>query len=303
MTSSDTLVSVGMPVRNGGTLLIEAIRQVIDQTHRNLEIIISDNCSSDDTETICRDFAARDDRIRYIRHERPLSAIANFKFAFDQARSDYFMWAAHDDRRTLDYVEKLLAALIETPTCVLAFGEVEDFSVYVPFNAARLTDYIFENKGKSFQQRLQRSTMRGAHFYGMHRRSGLKNWYWYDSDYGWDSIMLAYETMQGSFKKVAGPVFYCFRPANHRKIKSPQARAKENSFGSVGKFFQMRRAWHIVKAGVAAEREQGRYHSVIPNFLRLYVPHVWWPHFKRAVVESAPKPVLETWRFLKRTFS
>ena len=117
-------VSIGMPVYNGGKTLAEAIRSVIAQSVPEIEIIISDNGSQDDTAEVCKAIIAADPRIRYFRQPETICATENFKFVLDKARAPYFMWAAHDDVRDPDYAERLMAALEANPRAILAFGDV-----------------------------------------------------------------------------------------------------------------------------------------------------------------------------------
>ena len=70
------LVSIGVPVYNGENYLRQALESITNQTYRNLEILIADNASTDGTEAICREFAARDERIRYHRHPTNLGALS-----------------------------------------------------------------------------------------------------------------------------------------------------------------------------------------------------------------------------------
>src|SRR4051812_42964408 len=98
----DARVSVGVPVRNGGAFIEAALSSVVAQTHAELDIVISDNASSDNTAAICQRFAEADSRIRYFRQSVPLTANANFRFVLDQCQSDWFMWASHDDLRALN---------------------------------------------------------------------------------------------------------------------------------------------------------------------------------------------------------
>lgn len=98
-------VAIGLPVYNGEKTLKAALDSLLAQSFMDTEIIISDNASTDSTATICKDYAARDQRIRYIRQNSNLGAAANFKFVLDEARSPYFMWAACDDIRSPDFVE------------------------------------------------------------------------------------------------------------------------------------------------------------------------------------------------------
>ena len=90
-------VSIGMPVYNGDKFIFEALDSLLAQTFADFELIVSDNASTDRTEAICREYAARDTRIRYIRQSENRGATANFQFVLDEAVGEYFMWAAADD--------------------------------------------------------------------------------------------------------------------------------------------------------------------------------------------------------------
>src|SRR5947209_818529 len=108
MADVEPLVSIGLPVRNGAEGLPRVLDGLIGQSHANLEILISDNGSTDDTERICRDYAARDPRITYVRQPRRLTILENFRAAFDPSRGELFMFVAHDDFRSSNYVEILV---------------------------------------------------------------------------------------------------------------------------------------------------------------------------------------------------
>jgi GT2 family glycosyltransferase len=71
-------VSIELPVFNGEEFLSSAIASILAQTYPDFELIISDNASTDRTETICREYAASDRRIRYYRNDRNLGAAVNF---------------------------------------------------------------------------------------------------------------------------------------------------------------------------------------------------------------------------------
>ena len=116
-------VSVGVPVYNGARYLQEALELLVGQTFGDIEIIISDNGSRDATEDICRSFAARDGRIRYIRHPETSEASVNFMYLVGQAQSPYFMWAANDDGWSLNFIAALHAALERNARAVCAQGE------------------------------------------------------------------------------------------------------------------------------------------------------------------------------------
>jgi glycosyltransferase involved in cell wall biosynthesis len=85
-------VSVGLPVRNGANYLREALDSLLSQTLADFELVIGDNASTDGTEAICREFAARDDRVRYVRHDTDIGAPRNFNFVFPESQAPYFRW-------------------------------------------------------------------------------------------------------------------------------------------------------------------------------------------------------------------
>jgi glycosyltransferase involved in cell wall biosynthesis len=112
------MVSIGMPVYNGEETLRCALDSLLGQSFADFELIISDNASTDGTESICRGYAERDPRIRYVRQSKNVGAGANFWFVLGEARSDYFMWAASDDTRSRDFVEVNIKFLSANPEYV-----------------------------------------------------------------------------------------------------------------------------------------------------------------------------------------
>jgi glycosyltransferase involved in cell wall biosynthesis len=118
-------VTIGVPVYNGADLLAESLECLVNQTFRDIEILIYDNASTDDTQQIAESYAARDPRIRYVRRSENAGPWRNFLDPLERAASPYFMWRAHDDLSSLDYIEKLVAAMKASPDARLATGTIE----------------------------------------------------------------------------------------------------------------------------------------------------------------------------------
>lgn len=95
--ADDILVSVCMPTYNQGEFIEEALCSLIDQTYGNLEIIVGDNASTDDTEKIVRKLMEKDDRIIYIKHEKDIGVIENFNFLVKKSSGRYIKHAFSDD--------------------------------------------------------------------------------------------------------------------------------------------------------------------------------------------------------------
>ena len=101
------VVSIGMPVYNGEKYIREALDSLLAQTFSNFELIISDNASTDATKAICEEYVRNDPRIRYVRQSENRGALANFKFVLNQAKGEFFMWAAADDRWNEHWIESI----------------------------------------------------------------------------------------------------------------------------------------------------------------------------------------------------
>lgn len=121
MNQNTPYVSVGMPVYNGERFVAQAVVSILSQTFRDLELIISDNASTDATERICREYAERDSRIRYYRNEQNRGAAWNNNRVVELARGEYFKWQCHDDYCDPTFIEKCLAGIRGDPSVVLCY--------------------------------------------------------------------------------------------------------------------------------------------------------------------------------------
>jgi glycosyltransferase involved in cell wall biosynthesis len=120
--SKPPLVSIGLPTYNGARTLRRAVESALAQDYPDLELVISDNASTDQTPSVCEEYAARDARVRYIRQERNLGAAENFRRALAASRGEFFMWLADDDWLDPDYVSRCVGYLREHPDCRLVSG-------------------------------------------------------------------------------------------------------------------------------------------------------------------------------------
>ena len=116
-------VTVGIPVFNGETYVSQAIESILGQTFTELELIISDNGSTDQTEQICRQFAAKDGRIRYYREEINRGAAWNHNRLVELARGEYFKWQCCDDFSAPEMIARCVSELDRHPELVLCYGQ------------------------------------------------------------------------------------------------------------------------------------------------------------------------------------
>jgi glycosyltransferase involved in cell wall biosynthesis len=110
-----------MPVFNDVRFIRQALDSLLDQSFRDFELIISDDQSTDGSEQVCQEYAARDPRIRYFRQPKNIGIQRNMEFLLHQSRGEFFMWAADDDRWDKNFISILLAALQKDQSLALAF--------------------------------------------------------------------------------------------------------------------------------------------------------------------------------------
>jgi glycosyltransferase involved in cell wall biosynthesis len=120
--NENPLVSVALPVFNEERYIAETLTSVLQQDYTNLEVIILDNCSTDDTGKICRAFAEQDHRIRYHCHEKNIGVGPNHISSFNIARGKYFMWAAGHDRWSENFISQSVRSLEKFQSATIAFG-------------------------------------------------------------------------------------------------------------------------------------------------------------------------------------
>ena len=142
MANSKPLVSVGIPAYNRPEGLRRTLESITGQTYKNLEIIVSDNCSPDsNVGRIARDFQKLDKRIQYFRQTENTGPASNFRFVLGKARGEYFMWAADDDFISEDFVWQAIQFFEEHSGYAIVSG--------IPFTVTRRGKYR-TNNGHSF---------------------------------------------------------------------------------------------------------------------------------------------------------
>ena len=131
-----------MPAWNADRFIVPVLESLAAQTYPNLQILISDDASTDRTATICEEFEARHANFRLIHQPRNLGWIRNVNALLSKAEGEYFFFAFHDDLLRPSYVERLVDALDSNPRAVLAFSDMirrvvaagpgpEDIKVYL----------------------------------------------------------------------------------------------------------------------------------------------------------------------------
>lgn len=141
-------ISVILPVYNGEQHIGRAIESVLNQTHQDLELVIVNDCSTDDTQQVLESYAAKDDRIRLFRNETNQKLPRTLNIGFAHAVGDYWTWTSDDNTYHLDALEKMCTVLDERAEIDL---------VYADFSAVDMQGNLLEEKklGKPEEIRFQ----------------------------------------------------------------------------------------------------------------------------------------------------
>jgi len=219
-------VSIGLPVYNGENYLGFALDSLLGQTFGDLEIVVSDNASTDGTEDIVRRYQRDDDRIRYYRNDQNLGANPNYNRTFALARGEFFRWHAHDDVCDAKYLERCVETLREDAGVALVHSE----TVYIDRNGdplVRLRDGFLDPDGyveRLIQDegavpmlnspyphvRLDAVANRLSVFFdvfGLARTADVRRTMLMRNFYGTDKVFLAEMALKGRLVRIDEPLF------------------------------------------------------------------------------------------------
>lgn len=116
------LISIIVPCYNCEKLLSDAVNSIISQTYKELEIILVDDCSSDDSYIVAGKIAREDNRIRLLRTDRNRGAAAARNLALDNLRGEYIAFVDSDDYIEPDFIEKLYSILVSNEADISVCG-------------------------------------------------------------------------------------------------------------------------------------------------------------------------------------
>ncbi len=121
------LVSMLMAVHNTGRFLREAMESALAETYPNVELLVFDDASTDESPSIIAEYAARDARIRAFRGERKAKALAEIhRVLVEQSRGEYFIIADSDDVFLPHRVRRLVEAALAEPSASCVFGKCRE---------------------------------------------------------------------------------------------------------------------------------------------------------------------------------
>ena len=198
------LVSVGIPIRNAENRLALVIEGVLAQSYPNLEIIISDNASTDDSLAIARAFSNMDNRIKVYSSEINRGFV-NFKLCLESSSGVFFVWIADDDWHSNTFVEDCVSCLLSnidtiTATSVDCFeGKEREVTSW------RTTELIDESASVRKRSLYKCMFQSQGFFYGVHRTDLLRSIKFPPRFIpGWDWLIILQLASKGKIRRLKG---------------------------------------------------------------------------------------------------
>jgi len=232
---SNPLVSIGLPVRNGAKTLEKALYSLSNQTYKNIELIISNNNSDDETEIIINKMINLFSNVNYIKQHKTLPSIKNLEAVYLKAKGEYLIFASDDDLRDPNYIETLLKGYVKYPDSSVIFSDLVFFSDYDTYKTENVSVFDFQTNGLTTFKKLRTHFNGPFHIYGLIKTKYLSKFKWYNIVYGPDHPLLFHLLAQGDFNYIPGSKFYFRKQGN---AKTLEERANLYSLREIDSFYK-----------------------------------------------------------------
>jgi glycosyltransferase involved in cell wall biosynthesis len=225
-------VSVGMPVFNGEPFIEQTIDSILAQSYEDFELVIVDNHSTDRTYEICQAYAARDSRVRCIRHRQNYGVVHNFNTAFRLSSGRYFKWAAYDDILSPEFLARAVEVLERDPSVVMVYSDIPTIGQHgrpVDIKYPGFDPEVLELTASPDAADRFSATMHNFwytdHMYGLIRSDAFARTRLYSRHFMCDHILLSELSLHGRFHRVAEPLLF-LRRHSRQTSKAPSARQR-----------------------------------------------------------------------------
>lgn len=203
------LVTIGLPVYNSSRYIRQSIDSLLAQTYRDFTLIISDNASTDGTEAICRDYAAKDPRVQYSRNPVNIGNPGNFNRIFQLTKTKYLKWSTSDDFWAPTFLERAVEVMERDPSIALCYPKC----FIVDAEGANETPYddvlhlMQSDPGGRFLAVIDTIKLAHQHL-GLIRMSNLARTHLLGAFVGSDINLLAELALHGKYYELPDRLFY-----------------------------------------------------------------------------------------------
>ena len=115
-------ISIVLPVYNGAGYLAESIESVLNQTYANWELIIVNDCSTDNSLATALDYATKDARIKVFSNIENLKLPNTLNVGFEHASGEYYTWTSDDNKYKPDALHVMAENLEKDPSAVMVYA-------------------------------------------------------------------------------------------------------------------------------------------------------------------------------------
>lgn len=127
-------ITVGIPIYNESSTIIETLNSIQKQTFCDFEVIISDNFSTDKSLKLIKNFCKDDKRFKYIIPHSKLTSFDNFNLVFKHCSTKYFLWNSGHDQRSSDYMFKCFEEMEKNNEISLCYTKIKSDNSYLNIN-------------------------------------------------------------------------------------------------------------------------------------------------------------------------
>lgn len=229
------LLSIGVPVRNGARWLGAALESITNQDFEDIEVLVCDNASDDETVSIARSVAQRDPRVQVFENDTNIGGAGNYNRVFELARGKYFKWAAHDDLCAQGFFSRCVEVLEQNEDCVIAFPKTR----YVDEDGGRirdsdgdldLVDADAADRAVRLLDLADRSDDVWMSIFGVYRSQVLARTPRIASHVASDQTLLFELVFHGTFREVDAPLFVRRMHEKTSMVKDTSPRAQATWF-------------------------------------------------------------------------
>lgn len=266
--SSTPLISILIPVYNVERYLAHCLDSIINQTYQNLQIVLVDDGSKDNSLNICQKYAERDKRIE-VYHQKNQGVAATRNHLLEKVKGEYVLFVDSDDWIETDMVEKLLKLIIENDADI---SECQNVINNQPCNKDE-TGPIIWNQEKAIYEFLRHTNFNGSMCNKLVKSSLLQNKKFHCGiSYGEDALFCWYVLQRAKRIVRTSQQYYHYRK-NENSLSHQEWTPEKKGSGSIvwnTITEETKRMWpqylKIAKARYAIEDMWGLYYASLANY-------------------------------------
>lgn len=144
----NNLISIVVPTYNQGKYLRDSVLSILNNTYQDIEVIVVNDCSTDDTQSILRDMARHDARLKVINMNKNGGTAAALNIGFFNAKGAFSTWWASDNEMDCNCLKTLHDALVARPDIDFVYGnfDIEYVDQHITKNSKDVMDMQFSEE-------------------------------------------------------------------------------------------------------------------------------------------------------------